>query len=117
MLRQVGSSLPHVYMEKRRSNGRIDNGHYSLAGWFGHRCFLLAFPALFSIVNPVGGAVNFNEVMSGRTRDERHHTAFRITLYALIVLLASLWLGGYILNFFGVSLSALRVAGGLVVAV
>ena len=35
----------------------------------------------------------------------------------MAVLLASLWLGGYVLNFFGVSLSALRIAGGLVVAV
>jgi hypothetical protein len=43
--------------------------------------------------------------------------AFRIGLYSFAVLLASLWLGGYILNFFGVSLGALRIAGGLVVAV
>lgn len=29
--------------------------------------FLLAFPALFPIVNPIGGAVIFNEVMSDCT--------------------------------------------------
>jgi multiple antibiotic resistance protein len=77
--------------------------------------FLLAFPALFSIVNPIGSALIFHQVTSGRTRGERHDMAARIAVYALIVLLCSLWLGGYVLVFFGVSLNALRIAGGLVV--
>ena len=79
--------------------------------------FLLAFPALFSIVNPLGGALLFDAATPGRTRAEKQGLAFRIGGYALVVLLASLWLGSYILNFFGVSLNALRIAGGLVVAV
>lgn len=79
--------------------------------------FLLAFPALFSIVNPIGGALIFDSVTAGRSRADKQKMAFRIGLYSLGVLLASLWLGGYVLNFFGVSLSALRIAGGLVVAV
>jgi multiple antibiotic resistance protein len=78
--------------------------------------FLLSFPALFSIVNPVGAALIFNEVMDGRSREERHRMAARIGVYSTVVLLVSLWLGGYVLNFFGVSLEALRIAGGLVVA-
>jgi multiple antibiotic resistance protein len=79
--------------------------------------FLLAFPALFSIVNPIGAALIFNEVTADRTRGERHRLAVRIGMYSAIVLVASLWLGGYVLNFFGVSLGALRIAGGLVVAI
>jgi len=43
--------------------------------------------------------------------------ASTIGFYSAIVLLASLWLGGYVHTFFGVSLSALRIAGGLAVAV
>jgi multiple antibiotic resistance protein len=79
--------------------------------------FLLAFPALFSIVNPVGASLIFHQAMMGRDRAERLKLARRIGLYAFLVLLGSLLLGGYILNFFGVSLGALRVAGGLVVAI
>jgi multiple antibiotic resistance protein len=79
--------------------------------------FLLAFPALFSIVNPIGAALIFDSVTTGRGRADKQRMAFRIGLYSLMVLLASLWLGGYVLNFFGVSLGALRIAGGLVVAV
>ncbi|MET3528202.1 MarC family protein [Phenylobacterium koreense] len=77
--------------------------------------FLLAFPALFSIVNPVGAALTFHQVTEGRS--DRHILAWRIALFALFILLGSLLLGGYILNFFGVSMGALRVAGGLVVAI
>jgi multiple antibiotic resistance protein len=37
-------------------------------------------------------------------------------VYSALVMLGALWGGAYVLNFFGVSLSALRIAGGLVVA-
>jgi multiple antibiotic resistance protein len=79
--------------------------------------FLLAFPALFSIVNPVGASLIFHQAMGGRARAERLKLARAIGFYAFLVLLGSLLLGGHILNFFGVSLGALRVAGGLVVAI
>jgi multiple antibiotic resistance protein len=79
--------------------------------------FLLAFPALFSIVNPVGAALIFNEVTIGRSGPERRRMAGKVATYSALVLLASLWLGGYVLNFFGISLGALRIAGGLVVAI
>lgn len=77
--------------------------------------FLLAFPALFSIVNPVGAALTFHQVTAGRT--DHDALARRIAIYAFFILLGSLLLGSYVLNFFGVSLGALRVAGGLVVAI
>jgi multiple antibiotic resistance protein len=79
--------------------------------------FLLAFPALFSIVNPLGAALTFNKVTEGRSREQRRELAWRIAGYSLLILLGSLWLGSYILAFFGVSMGALRVAGGLVVAI
>jgi multiple antibiotic resistance protein len=79
--------------------------------------FLFAFPTLFSIVNPIGGALIFKEVTSDRTPAERRVLAQKVGVYSAIILLVSLWLGGYILGFFGISLGALRVAGGLVVTV
>lgn len=78
--------------------------------------FLLAFPALFSVVNPVGAALIFAEVTADRSRAERLRIAQRVAFYALLVLLCSLWAGSYVLNFFGISLGALRIAGGIVVA-
>ncbi len=77
---------------------------------------LLGFPALFSIVNPLGGAIIFNEVTADRTHAERLILARRVALNATLVMLISLWAGTYILSFFGITLNALRLAGGLVVA-
>jgi multiple antibiotic resistance protein len=79
--------------------------------------FLLAFPALFSIVNPIGGALIYSQVTSDRSHDERTKLAGKIAIYSTLVMLVALWCGAYVLNFFGVTLAALRIAGGLVVAV
>jgi len=79
--------------------------------------FLLAFPALFSIVNPFGGAIIFNEVTALQTHAQRVALARRVAIYSTFVMLVSLWGGSYILSFFGISLDALRIAGGIVVSV
>jgi multiple antibiotic resistance protein len=76
--------------------------------------FLLAFPALFSIVNPLAGAFIFREATAERTHAERVRLARRVGVYALAVMLGALWGGSYVLAFFGISLAALRIAGGLV---
>ena len=79
--------------------------------------FLLAFPALFSIVTPLGGAIIFNEITAAQTHPQRVALARRVALYSTFVMLGALWLGAYVLSFFGISMDALRIAGGLVVAV
>jgi multiple antibiotic resistance protein len=81
------------------------------------QAFLLAFPALFSIVNPFAGAIIFNEVTALQTHAERGVLARRVAVYSTIVMLVALWAGSYILSFFGISLNALRIAGGVVVSV
>ncbi len=78
--------------------------------------FLLAFPALFSIVNPFGTAFIYNEVTAHLPQPERTRLAWRVGLYALLTMLGALWGGAYVLNFFGISMAALRIAGGTVVA-
>jgi multiple antibiotic resistance protein len=77
---------------------------------------LLASSALFSVVNPLGSALIFIQITAGCSEAERRALARRIALYAAFVLLASLWSGCSILSFFGVSLPALRIAGGFVMA-
>ncbi|MDY0884451.1 MarC family protein [Dongia soli] len=78
--------------------------------------FLLAFPALFSIVNPIAGAFIFREATAERQHEERIRLAGRVAFYSLLVLLIALWTGSYVLSFFGISLAALRLAGGLVLS-
>jgi multiple antibiotic resistance protein len=79
--------------------------------------FLLAFPALFSIVNPLAGALIYHRITLDRTHSDRVTLARRIAIYSATVMLISLWVGASVLSFFGITISALRIAGGFVVAV
>jgi multiple antibiotic resistance protein len=79
--------------------------------------YLLALSALFSIVNPLGSAFIVSTVTAGRAHAERLQLAGKVAFYSLIVMLVALWGGAYVLSFFGISLSALRIAGGVVVAI
>ena len=79
--------------------------------------YFLALSALFSIVNPLGSAFIVSTVTAGRAHSERVQLASKIALYSALVMLVALWGGAYVLSFFGVSLSALRIAGGVVVAI
>jgi multiple antibiotic resistance protein len=78
--------------------------------------FLLAFGALFSIVNPLSGLFIF----FGATREieprVRAQVSRWVAIYAFFIMAASLYIGAYVLGFFGVSIPVLRVAGGIVVA-
>ncbi|MEJ0018667.1 MAG: MarC family protein [Acetobacteraceae bacterium] len=78
--------------------------------------FLLGFPALFSIVNPISGAFIFGQMTAYMPVEGRERLARKVALYSLLVLMGSLWAGSFVLAFFGITLAALRVAGGLVVA-
>ena len=76
---------------------------------------LLAFPALFSIVNPIACALIFSQLTAGNSPAERRVLAGKVAIYATFIMLVALWFGTAVMNFFGISLSALRLAGGLVV--
>lgn len=78
--------------------------------------FLIAFPSLFSIINPIGGALLFEGFTRGFSHADRTRVAALVGFYSLLIMFGALWTGAYVLNFFGVSLDALRIAGGLVVA-
>lgn len=75
-----------------------------------------AFVALFPIVNPIGGLAVFFGLTSDDTEAERRSYALRIAIYVVGILLAFALAGSWVLEFFGISLPALRIAGGLIVA-
>jgi multiple antibiotic resistance protein len=78
--------------------------------------FLLALPALFSIVNPIGSAFLFAELTEAQPAGVRAALCRRIAIYSGLTLFGAICLGGYIAELFGVRLGALRIGGGLVVA-
>ena len=78
--------------------------------------FLFGFSTLFAIINPYGLSFVFLERTKSLSDMERRALAKRVAIAAFGVLVVSLFFGAAILRFFGISLSALRIGGGLVVA-
>ncbi len=78
--------------------------------------FLVSFGALFSIMNPLGTVPIFVGLTQQNTKKERAITAFWTAVDVFIILLLSFFAGKYILSFFGISLNALKIAGGLIIA-
>ena len=77
--------------------------------------FLAILGALFSVVNPLGAVPVFLALTPNYTAAERKGTALRTSMYFAILLTAFYFGGTLILQFFGISLSAMRIAGGLVI--
>ncbi|MFZ0499993.1 MAG: MarC family protein [Steroidobacteraceae bacterium] len=71
--------------------------------------------ALLPIIDPFAGAPIYLAMTSGLTREERARTAKLVALNSFVLLLASILIGAYVLDFFGVSIPAVQVAGGIVV--
>src|SRR5215470_624780 len=74
------------------------------------------FLALFPIVNPFGGIPLFFSITSGFTQKDRYRAALRTALHVFVILVTFMFFGRFVLNFFGISLPVLQIAGGLIVA-
>lgn len=77
--------------------------------------FLLVFAGLFPIVNPIGGAPIFLRFTSPSPAD-RPALALGVAINSFVLLLGSLFIGSHVLEFFGITLPIVRIAGGSVVA-
>src|SRR5215469_1248146 len=77
--------------------------------------FLLIYAGLFPIVNPIGSAPIFLSLTRPWTTAERNTLALRVAMNSFLLLLGSLFVGSHVLDFFGITLPVVRVAGGMVV--
>ncbi len=77
--------------------------------------FVAVLASLFSVINPLGAIPVFLALTPGDTIVQRNKTALNTSIYVILILLAFFWGGSFILSFFGISLDAVRIAGGLVI--
>lgn len=85
-----------------------------MAGWLALVAGTIG--ALLPIANPFSTAPIFAAMTRGEKADTRNRQARLASVYMACILLTSLLAGAVILEFFGISLQALRVAGGLIIA-
>jgi len=76
---------------------------------------LLVVGTVFPIVNPIGNAPIFLSLTRGLSERGRSALAMMISINSLLLLLVSIFLGTEILAFFGISVPAVQVGGGLIV--
>jgi multiple antibiotic resistance protein len=77
---------------------------------------ILVVGALFPIVNPLGSAAIFLNMVEGIQPKLQRALSQKIAIYSFFLLICSLLWGVKILTFFGVSIYAVQIGGGLVVA-
>lgn len=77
--------------------------------------FFTVFAALFSVVNPLGTMPVFIGVTETNTRSERNKTALKASIYMFLILSIAYFAGKFIIQFFGISIESLRIAGGLII--
>lgn len=72
--------------------------------------------ALLPIINPLASTPVFLAITEGDTELQRERQARRGCLYMVAILVLSLIGGTFIMNFFGISIPGLQIAGGLLVS-
>lgn len=77
--------------------------------------FIYIFAALFSVINPLGAVPIFVGLTMDDSKAERSRISFWAAANVFIILLISFFVGQYVLAFFGISIDALRIAGGFII--
>jgi multiple antibiotic resistance protein len=81
---------------------------------FLHLIFI-GFLSLFPVVDPVGSAFIVDPLLSGLDLQERRRAAKKIALYCFGICIASTLIGSWMLRLFGISISTVRLAGGIMI--
>lgn len=78
------------------------------------KTLFLVVTALFPIVDPLGGSPFFLALTREYAPEARKALSWRIAMNSFFLLVASYFVGTYILAFFGISLPVVQVGGGLI---
>ncbi len=77
--------------------------------------FIATFSALFSVVNPLGAMPVFLALTGNDTPEWRNKQLKKACLFLSGILIVFFLLGSYILNFFGITIEGMRIAGGIII--
>lgn len=77
--------------------------------------FLTILIGLFSLINPMSALPVFIGLTEDYTEETKLKTLKKTCIYILVICITSYYAGVYMLHFFGITIPALRVAGGLII--
>lgn len=78
--------------------------------------FIFLLAALFSVLNPIGTVPIFVGLTQDYSKKERSKVSFLTAVNVFVILIISFFVGQYVLEFFGITITALRIAGGIIIA-
>ncbi len=78
--------------------------------------FITSCISLFSLINPLSAIPVFISLTSGYSPGHLRVTIRKTAVYIFVICLVSFFIGNYILEFFGISIHALKLAGGIIIS-
>jgi multiple antibiotic resistance protein len=73
------------------------------------------FVGIFAILNPLGAIPVFLSMTANKSDLEIKHIAIKTAMAVAAILVVSIWAGSVVLEFFGITMPAFRIASGLLV--
>lgn len=77
--------------------------------------YIITFTALFSVINPIGTVPIFLALTQEDDKASKNKTALWASINVCIILVVTFFIGEYILQFLGISIDVLRIAGGIII--
>ena len=71
---------------------------------------------ILPLANPLTTVALLMGLSRGMTEAERNHQALKASIYSFAIMMVAFYVGQLVMNLFGVSITGLRIAGGLIVA-
>jgi multiple antibiotic resistance protein len=78
--------------------------------------FVGCWASLFSLINPLSALPVFISLTASHDSKWKNLQIRKACLYIIIICVISYLIGTYVLSFFGISINALRIAGGIIIA-
>jgi multiple antibiotic resistance protein len=78
--------------------------------------FITSCISLFSLINPLSAIPVFISLTSGYSPGHLRSTIRKTAIYIFIICVVSFFIGNFILEFFGISIHALKLAGGIIIS-
>tara|TARA_Y100000814_G_C12163311_1_gene345208 strand:- start:8 stop:652 length:645 start_codon:yes stop_codon:yes gene_type:complete len=74
---------------------------------------ILSFTSLFALINPIGFAPMFISLVEDMNTKEKNQIANKGVITAGLTLIIFLFIGEFIFQFFGITIEAFKIAGGI----
>lgn len=78
--------------------------------------FIASFVSLFALINPLSALPVFISLTENHDSKWRNYQIRKTCMYIIVICACSYLAGSHILGFFGISINALKIAGGIIIS-